>query len=59
MTAEAIDRLDPEMLSGMCREQLAAFRNKLWLTMDELYPDCDPELRSGKPGKGGRISWMI
>ena len=42
MPAEEIDRLDPESLSGMNREALAVMRKKLRLTMDELYPDCDP-----------------
>ena len=42
MSAEEIDRLDLGTLSGMSREGLAVLRKKLRLTMDELYPDCDP-----------------
>lgn len=46
MSVKEIDRLNPENISGMNREALAAFREKLLLTMDELYLDADP----GEPG---------
>lgn len=39
---EEIDALEPGMLSGMSREQLALLRKKLSDTSDELYADCDP-----------------
>lgn len=46
MSVKEIDRLNPETVSGMSREALAALREKLRLTMDELYLDSDP----GEPG---------